>query len=363
MYIFFNRRDFLSEEDRQCSSETGVSRALRAYTLEQGGKEEAQRVADELERSRDLSSEFTVLSELTEDTLSDLREDGRSTVNSYSHLYPQNPSPRVKLDVAKAMALSSGKDRRRFGWIDGVAAKIMEIKFWKFADMKDFHFAPARGGRIAFRDLRRTDLRPFLNSTEDSSLLLDFDFYSGQGKVSLRLKIGTLGHAIWDLRGLSSLKPTHQKLRDELQEIVRDYEQRKKWLEEYLALEPQPGLVDRQVELVEGALSYYFPNRTLDLSLLKTSLRFEGDSIALDEHTAAYIGRCGDCGHISFLDILERQGDGPRAWVSHREDIERSAFRVLSEIHGSQVPCGRTHYVSGLTGELEALPSSVRREI
>lgn len=351
MYIFDS--GIILGKEASAPPVSKVRKALLEFISEREAKIEAQRVADEQERSRDRANEFHELSPMAEETLSDLRDQGRSTTESYSHYYPGEATPRVRLDVAKAMVLSSGRDNRKLGWFDGVAAKAMEIKFWEFARKEFGYFVGPRGGSISFDDLRRGELRPFMSTTEREPSPVDFDFHSKQGRVSLRLSIDGKWMASWELRGLSKLKKSHLQLRDELQKIIADYELRKEWMKDYLDLDFSPGLLGRDIETVRRCLSSYFPGADFDLSLLRTGRRFQGDFIQLNSATSAHLGRCVSCEEIVFLEVV----DG-NLW--HRSVIEQRLAKVLEGVHRSSgKSCRETRYWSELSGEIEEIPSDI----
>lgn len=288
------------------------------------------------------------LSTITRETLKVLNGQ-RPKGPSYLNLYFKELSESDRRDVARAMVHAN----REFGVIDELAVQLFEHHFVRFTGEANPRFALAEQRRESFTldVLKDKHLKPFMDPEDDSSRLLKFRLLSAKAPVELQLDIGVVGRATWNLRGLSTLKKSHQKLIQDLQAATDDLQDRLRWRDEYLLSEPKPGIENSQLAEIHRVLEIFFHSSSIDLDALLPGIVFKDEPIDLGSRSRAYIGRCEDCDQIVALELFKNM-DSAENWTTghlyHNTIAESHLTHVFSLVHWA---CSGTHYISSKTGD------------
>lgn len=334
----------------------------KVLTPKQLKEQEFQTKMTKLIEGRDSSAEASLgLNHRAEGFLRELK--GKQVGLPYAdHYYGKPVDGQMKLDMARAMVLGE----RRFVLFDRLALRVMEKIIDRDNTAPQVYFEDKK--LISWRDFSEYYLTPFgkstgtmdSESTEDPEPL-HFALH-GRKPIHLTLEKTAVGRvAMFQLRKGSIWRKYAVKLRDELNDALRDYLMRVDWMREYEAASARPGLNPEQLKAVKVALDPFYSVKR-DFHELARGKFFEGSHMDLGVKSRAYAVRCNQCSFPLGVEIVSDYSfKQDVSWDSNgvtRERIEER--RVNSVIGGFHRETGCSHEVgtSGRTGDTVVLEMS-----
>jgi len=275
-----------------------------------------------------------------------------------NHYYGKPVDGQMKLDMARAMVLGE----RRFVYFDRLALRVIE----KIINRDNT--AP----RVYFEDKRLIDWRYFSESylvpfgkaadvmipeSTDTPEPLHFTFH-GQKPIHMTLEITSAGQvAMFQLRKGSAWRKYAVRLRDELNDALKDYRRRAGWVREYQNAPVRPGLDAEQLKAVKVALDPFYSVKR-DFHELARGKFFEGSHMDLGVKSRAYAIRCNSCHFPLGLEIVSDYSFQQNvSWDSSSITRERIEERRVNQIIGNfhrETGCSHELGTSGRTGSTVA---------
>lgn len=310
---------------------------------------------------RDPSAEASLgLSYRAESFLRELK--GRQAGLPYAELYYGEPADgQLKLDMARAMILGE----TRFVHFDRLALRVIEKIVERGNTAPKIYFEDKV--LIGWRDFSEGYLIPFAKSpnvmepeSTDDPEPIHFTFH-GSKPIHMTLEITDAGRvAMFQLRKGSAWRKYAVKLRNELNEVLRDYRTRSGWLDEYRNARELPGLSADELATVRTALDPFYSKKPV-LTELARGKFFDGSYIKFSPRTRGYAFRCEHCEFPMALEIISDYSlglNGPTDWSSdgllHERVEERRVNELLSSYHRNDL-CLHNRGRSSRTGALAIL--------
>lgn len=345
---------YLLSYDRDAELRTKAQRAL----MGRGGVQDRELLA----KIHELKPDYTAKAHLDFETRSLLKEinGNRRQLNGESYgksYYGKAIDSAQRFRIAHAMYLADIE----FGLLDEISMSLTESVFEDFAAGAEWSFrTPNQFGdeeRVSWEEFRRGFLNWHLHPAwpEDGEAIatsneLLFEFYAGRKRVNLRFVIDKLnGQASWRLRGASRFKKTHIVLVDELNTVLKDFQERLAWLKK---IKRYPGLDSYELNRVRSALEIFYP-KGFDLSCIQAGLSLGDEPVILDSGDArAYVVRCDRCEYPMLMEIIRRPfSDG--LWTdplaTRRHVTEERVNSALSHFH-RETGCSNSYGISSRTG-------------
>jgi len=267
--------------------------------------------------------------------------------------------PELMLNTARAMVLAD----RGYGLLDELCASLLEATFNSaYPGLRAYCFAMASSlGGYSWQDLVRGPLASYFLPGRDLIALdgtrreLPSGLVLKHGKETVALGFRALpGRGIhWAPRGLSRLKSSHINLVEKLNQVMVDYDDRLKRMDEYLTGPRNAGITSEEERELAELLRMF---KGCDLTGLAPGKSFGDSPIYLDRTHRGFHVRCESCGAPVELQIVRGSDSlSDEDWKNRHRSVHLTTYysqvsNRLAEIHSSR-GCSGTTAVSSRTGE------------